>query len=205
MDATTIRDDTSKRHAHKYANKNPIHRLALGRFYDAMAKEIEGLAPASVLDFGCGEGFLVDKLAERGLSLRQYCGLDLREGALAAARERHPANDYINADIFEWDAAGRQFDLVVVSEVMEHLIEPERFLPRLAALSRGHVLLTVPHEPWFQLANLARGRDLIRLGNHPEHINHWNLETFTQFVGASMKVIKSYTVFPFVYVLAQPV
>lgn len=169
-----------------------------------MATEIDGLDPGSVLDFGCGEGFLVDKLAERGVSLKNYCGLDLRDDALDAARTRNPENEYVKADIFDWPTDDRQFDLVVASEVMEHLIDPEKFLPRLAALSSGHVLLTVPHEPWFQLANLARGRDLIRLGNHPEHINHWNLKTFTEFVGSSMTIIKSYTVFPFVYVVAQP-
>ena len=52
-----------------------------------------------------------------------------------------------------------QFDLVVASEVLEHLYEPERFLERLCRLSRGPVLLTVPHEPWFRLCNLLRGRD----------------------------------------------
>lgn len=204
MVGTTIREDTSLRHVHKYANKNPIHRLALGRFYDAMAKEIGILNPESVLDFGCGEGFLVDQLAERNVTLANYCGVDLREDALTAARTRHADVEFVNANIFDWPNDERQFDLVIASEVMEHLIEPETFLPRLASLAKSHVLLTVPHEPWFQISNLVRGRDFIRLGNHPEHINHWNLKTFQDFVSNDLKVVKAFTVFPFVYVLAQP-
>lgn len=169
-----------------------------------MAAELNRLAPASTLDFGCGEGFLLDKMADRDVSLEGYCGLDLRQDALANARTRHPSTEFICDDVFQWPTDDRKFDLVIASEVMEHLINPETFLPRLGELSAGHVLLTVPHEPWFQLANLARGRDLIRLGNHPEHINHWNLKTFSAFVGAHLTIKNAWTVFPFIFLLATP-
>ncbi len=202
--ATTIREDTGRRHAHKYANKNPLHRLALGRFHDEMADVFRTLKPSSVLDFGCGEGFLVDKLSERGVEVSGYLGLDLREDAIAEAKSRHPEKSFVCADIFEWEAPAEGFDLVVASQVMEHLIEPERFSPRLGALASGRVLLTVPHEPWFQLVNLARGRDLIRLGNHPEHVNHWNASTFEAFLAPSLEVERMWTAFPFVFALAAP-
>jgi len=169
-----------------------------------MAEEIIRLAPKSILDFGCGEGFLVDKMVERDVTLDGYCGLDLREDALGAARSRHPDIEFVHADIFDWPQEKRSFDLVIGAEVFEHLINPEKFLPRLSQLSSGHILLTVPHEPWFQLGNLIRGRDFIRLGNHPEHINHWNLETFAEFVGEHLTVERKWTVFPFVFVLASP-
>ena len=202
--ATTIRTDTAERHRGKYANTNPLHRLALGRFHDDMAETIRALKPASVLDFGCGEGFLLDKMAERGVDVPGYVGIDLRTDAIEEAARRHPSADFVLADIFDWPAQARKFDLVIASQVMEHLFEPARFLPRLGALASAHVLLTVPHEPWFQLMNLARGRDLIRLGNHPEHVNHWNVETFSAFVGEALDVERAWKAFPFVFVLARP-
>ena len=199
---TTIRDDTAERHNHKYENQNPIHKLVLGRFHDAMAVAINDVSPSTILDFGCGEGFLVGKMAARGCALPGYIGVDLRKDAIVDARARNPGVEFECADIFQWPADNRQFDLVVASEVLEHLIEPERFLERLAVLSRKHLLLTVPLEPWFQISNLVRGRDLIRLGNHPEHINHWNTKTFAEFAAPFVTVEKVWTVFPFVFLSA---
>lgn len=157
-----------------------------------------------MLDFGCGEGFLLDKMAARDVAMHGYTGLDLRADAIDAARDRWPRADFRVADLFEWPEAGRTFDMVLALEVLEHLPSPERFMARLAELSGSTLLLTVPHEPWFQLANLARGRDLIRLGNHPEHINHWNPKTFADFVADYADVVSVRSVFPFVVLTARP-
>jgi hypothetical protein len=37
---------------------------------------------------------------------------------------------------------------------------------------------SVPFEPYFRIGNVLRGKHLGRLGNHPEHVQHWNLRTF---------------------------
>lgn len=166
--------------------------------------ELKRLAPTSVLDFGCGEAFLLDELLKRDVAFAGYTGLDAREGAIAEAYARHPAREFIAADIFDWPNDDRRFELVLASQVLEHLFEPERYLERLVRLASGRLLLTVPLEPWFQLMNLMRGRDFIRLGNHPEHINHWSEETFADFVGTQAEVKRAWTVFPFVFVLAAP-
>tara|TARA_B100000949_G_scaffold229162_1_gene237728 strand:- start:148 stop:660 length:513 start_codon:yes stop_codon:yes gene_type:complete len=169
-----------------------------------VARVLTELAPETVLDFGCGEGFVLDELEERGVALSGYEGVDLREDALAEARRRRPDQGFTCANLFDPAFDGRKFDLVMSLETLEHLFEPERALKRLASLSSGHLLLTVPNEPWFQLMNLARGRDLIRLGNHPEHINHWNAKTFSAFVEPHARVLKVFTRFPFVILLAEP-
>lgn len=156
-----------------------------------------------MLDFGCGEGFVVDELAERGIDLKGYEGVDLREDALAEARDRCPDHRFTCANLFDARFDEKRYDLVMSLEVLEHLFEPEKALQRLVALTGGKLLLTVPNEPWFQLANLARGRDFIRLGNHPEHINHWNAKTFAEFVGQHARVLDVKTRFPFVILLAE--
>ena len=65
----TIRDDTAARHLWKYTNRNPIHRLALRRFFDRIAGEILEMRPDTVLDFGCGEGFFLREVEARGVAL----------------------------------------------------------------------------------------------------------------------------------------
>lgn len=178
--------------------------MSLGAFHDQLAETISACAPQSLLDFGCGEALLLDRLIARGVALEGYLGVDLRAEAIAEARARHPRLAFREADIFSLPPDGQRFDLVLASQVLEHLPSPARFLERLAALCSGRLLLTVPHEPWFRLANFARGRDILRFGNHPEHVNHWDPQSFAAFVDPFAEVERCWTSFPFVLLLARP-
>jgi hypothetical protein len=40
--------------------------------------------------------------------------------------------------------------------------------------SRGHVIITVPNEPIFRIANFLRGKNVTRFGNPEDHIHHFN-------------------------------
>jgi 2-polyprenyl-3-methyl-5-hydroxy-6-metoxy-1,4-benzoquinol methylase len=196
--------DTATPHRHKYENKNPVQRFVLGRFFDAIVKEIREINPERVLDFGTGEGYFLEELGKRGFTFKSLVGLDLREDALNRARSIYPSYEFIKVDLFNWKIERGSFDLVVASEVLEHLNDPGRFLERLSDLSRGHLLLTVPFEPWFRLMNLLRGRNIRRLGNHPEHINRWGYGEFKKFVTKYVRTCKSYVIFPFIIVVAKP-
>ncbi|MCP4319928.1 MAG: class I SAM-dependent methyltransferase [Hyphomicrobiales bacterium] len=204
MKATTIRHDTTKRHVAKYTNQNLLHRLSLGKFHDALAKELGALAPKSVLDFGCGEGFVLDELASRGVDLEGYKGLDLRADALAEARSRWPSKQFVCADVFDSEFDTERFDVTIAFEVFEHLFDPDAAMRRLVTLTDRALVVTVPHEPWFQLVNLARGRDFIRLGNHPEHVQHWNPSTFADFINQHAELVSIRRSFPFIVATARP-
>lgn len=54
--------------------------------YDALA-ELASLADASILDLACGDGYLLQRLAERA-PRAALVGIDMSDGELAAARER---------------------------------------------------------------------------------------------------------------------
>ena len=200
---TTIREDTSKRHASKYQNKNHVHQLVLGRFLDAASEELSHFGKGSILDFGCGEAFFWKEMAQRGVSFGGVSGIDLREDALEVARNNFPGFSFINQDILTWEPGGK-FDLLIASQVLEHLPNPGVFLEKLVSLTKGHLLLTVPWEPFFRLSNLARGRDIMRLGNHPEHINLWGAKKFEQFVSNYAQIVKVRHVFPFLMLIASP-
>jgi trans-aconitate methyltransferase len=203
---TTIRDDTGERHRRKYENSNVVHQLVLGRFLDAIAAEIRGIVSsrrARTLDFGCGEGFFLRELKRRGVRFDDLVGIDLREDALCEARERLPEYRFERADLLRWDEPEGGFDLVIASQVLEHLPNPEVFLKKLVFLTCGLLCLTVPWEPWFRTTNLLRGRDILRLGNHPEHVNRWGVKSFLNFVSTQADIVKVFTVFPFIIVIAK--
>jgi len=64
-----------------------------GSSYDLLAATVpaEHLATATVLDLGCGDGYLQETLIQRGLPPRRALGLDMSSAELHQARERLPA------------------------------------------------------------------------------------------------------------------
>jgi len=104
------------------------------------------LASIRVLDVGCGNGwFLAVPLARRGFDVT---GIDLHEPSID--RARHFADGLTNVrfavgTVSELGTA--RFDVVILSEVLEHVSDPKALL--LASLERlkpdGIVLITVPN------------------------------------------------------------
>lgn len=76
------------------------------------------------------------------------------------------------------------FDIVICSEVLEHLQYPGRALRELARVSGNMLLLTVPNEPWFCLGNLFALKNIQRFGNPIGHINHWTYRGFVKYINA---------------------
>ena len=202
--SNTILADTAQRHRSKYANRNPLHQFFLGRFFDAVAARVKSVKKDHVLEFGCGEGFFLQQLHERGIFFKDLLGIDLRGDAVAEAQKRFPRYRFSQVDLFSLDPQEKRFDLVIASEVIEHLFEPEKALDHLGRLCRGSVLVTVPWEPWFRLANLMRGRDISRLGNHPEHVQRFNKNKFAGLLARSMTIASLDSSFPFLIATGNP-
>ena len=102
--------------------------------------------------------------------------------------------------------AENKYDLVVCSEVLEHLEDPEQALKNIKELcnENGFILLSVPKEPIWRICNMARGKYWKDLGNTPGHIQHWTKRDFCRMVvNNGMKIISVKTPFPWTMVLAK--
>jgi len=187
-----------KSNEHKYTNKNYFHRLFLNRFLNTAFYEISRLGPKTILDFGCGGGFFLKAIKDRGLSDVKILGVDIRKESIERAKNLLPEYDFKQSDLFQITPDEFQFDLVMAIEVLEHLSEPEKFLNRITQFSSKYVLFTVPLEPWFRIMNLIRGRDVLLWGNHPEHVNHWSLNSFRRFLAKHIYIERLYVSFPWI-------
>lgn len=107
------------------------------------AQVIADTRPATVLDVGCGTGNQLTKpLAEQFPDVR-FLGVDSDEGTITFAQE---TNELPNLS-FATDITG-QFDLVIASEVLEHVEDPVDFLRSLRsrlAPAEGRLLVTTPN------------------------------------------------------------
>ena len=160
----------------KYGSQNPIVRSLMNGFDVALNGLVDEIAPQTIHEIGCGEGYWVVEWHGRGIAAR---GTDFSHQVIDMARE-HANSCGINADLFEarsiYDLeAGRDSaDLIVCCEVLEHLEEPERGFEALQNVVEKDLVLSVPREPLWRVLNLSRGKYLGDLGNTPGHLNHWS-------------------------------
>lgn len=184
----------------KYKSGNPIVQGLLSRYQDVLASLVVPLAPTSVLDVGSGEGMTAAKLHTLPLKF-SYKGIDLSAGAVEEARRRNPGLDFSQGSVFE--LGGQTADVVICLEVIEHLEDPAKAIDALAAATERSIVVSVPWEPWFRLGNLARGKYLDRLGNHPEHIQQFSPASIAALVSTRFTNVRVKTSFPWVFVCAD--
>ena len=101
-----------------------------------------GVQPRTVVEIGCGDGAVLAELARRGWTVD---GFELAENAARAARERGIARRVERFDGEHVPAATDEYDLAVLSHVLEHVPDPLPLLEEAARVARN-VLVEVPLE-----------------------------------------------------------
>ena len=183
----------------KYRSRNPVVRHLVGRFLHRVSELAATEHPRRILEVGCGEGIVMETLAAR-LPGARFVGLEFDETALEVARGRCSGATLVRGDACALPFGGQSFDLVVCLEVLEHLPEPARALRELRRVARSGCLLSVPHEPFFRLGNLLRGKNVARFGDPTDHLQHWGARDFAAFCRTELAVRVHTGAFPWLIV-----
>lgn len=187
----------------KYGTRNPVARLLMAGFLGTMARLVERVNPRdSVLEVGCGEGHLAHELSLRQGPFARFELCDLSLDRLRS--DLGPSIRPRVASIYELPYADREFDLVICSEVLEHLEAPERGLRELTRVARHAVLVSTPHEPWFRILNLCRGAYLEALGNTPGHLQHFGPSTLRRLLEPHLTIDSLQRPLPWLVALCRP-
>ena len=189
----------------KYETRNPVARFLVARFLDDLEAAVRELAPRSVLDVGCGEGIVTERIA-RALPETTVTGLDVAAPGLLAEWERRSAHNLRfrsgSAYALPWD--DRSFDVVCAFEVLEHLERPADALAEMARVASRALVASVPREPVWRVLSFLSGHYVAALGNTPGHVNHWSRRTFGRFAACAGKVVRVRTPFPWTMVTVVP-
>jgi 2-polyprenyl-3-methyl-5-hydroxy-6-metoxy-1,4-benzoquinol methylase len=120
----------------------------------------------TLADVGCGVGNLLNHIGRRYSPTEQF-GYDFSQTAIDYAKKRGiHANFYVH-DIYE--SLDRSFDLIMCTEVLEHLLYPGKALSKLVSAIKpgGALLITVPDG---------------RKDTYAGHINFWSPESWQIFI-----------------------
>lgn len=113
-------------------------------FYAEVARIVAEDGPRSVIDVGCGAGDLLRAVVDAADPERAV-GVDHAAAGIRRARHLVPAGEFHVQSLYELDLP-ETFDLVLCTEVLEHLTEPDAAMAVLMRLCDpfGRVVITVP-------------------------------------------------------------
>ncbi len=101
---------------------------------------------SAVLDIGCGNGGLAEALRARGC---RVTGVDVSGKAIDEARKFLSGSFCFDVEAEEWPEAlmDKKFDLIIASEVIEHIFDPDIFLSKVNYLIApgGKAIITTPN------------------------------------------------------------
>ena len=169
----------------KHSRKDPISRWHVRSVMEVLYQLVESTNPKTVLDAGCGEGFVSHYLATRNGSI-SITGVDVQPQAIEFAKKNFgEVATYQVASLYSLPFSDNSFDTVVCSQVLEHLDDVEAAVAELKRVARRFVVITVPREPYFKCINdLARA---IRFSDDPGHVNFWTSSDFQVFMRGHFK------------------
>lgn len=101
---------------------------------------------SKILEIGCGMGYLTFALHKAGFNI---LGLDISQKAIDYAIKMY-GDFYICADIFEYSKKNsNKFDIVILTEVIEHVTNPIEFLKEIKKLltDKGKIIVSTPENP----------------------------------------------------------
>jgi 2-polyprenyl-3-methyl-5-hydroxy-6-metoxy-1,4-benzoquinol methylase len=130
---------------------NGLSGEKLTRVFVELVKKLEGVQ--SICDLGCGNGHITGRLAALGYYVT---GVDASASGIQIAQRTYPGVEFVHA-LIDRDISLGQFDLVISSDVIEHLYRPSDLLDAAGLLLKpgGQILLGTPYHGYLKNLVLA--------------------------------------------------
>ena len=147
----------------------------------------------SICDLGCGNGYIANRLAAFGYDI---FGIDASKSGVAIARAQHERSQHTGKVSFLESGIDRQtrsknglplVDLVISSDVIEHLYRPAALLEAAEHLVKpgGKLLITTPYHGYLKNVALSLSG---RMDNHFSalhdggHIKFFSVKSLSELV-----------------------
>jgi SAM-dependent methyltransferase len=142
--------------------------------YDCRLAKLKALTDGgrTLLDVGCGAGYLVERAALGGW---EASGVEIGDWALAAAARRGVKNLFVG-ELKDLGFADEHFDVVYCAQVLEHLKQPMELLKEVKRILRpgGVFYADLPN---YRTLSILAGRDDWYMNYPPQHLNYFTPAT----------------------------
>lgn len=136
---------------HTKSAGNGVSGEKLTHVFVDLVKKLDGVR--SICDLGCGNGHITGRLAALGYHVT---GVDASASGIQIAQHAYPGVEFVHALIDRTLSLG-QFDLVISSDVIEHLYRPSDLLEAAVTQLKpgGQILLGTPYHGYLKNLILA--------------------------------------------------
>ena len=122
-------------------------------FYSSCIKILKREIQGKVLDIGCGQGILLEKLLNR-FPVNHAVGIDISPKlcSIAASRNNQATISNLDAEDIDTGFSENYFDIIFMTEVLEHLLNPQKVLLKVSKIlkNNGELVISVPNRDWFR-------------------------------------------------------
>lgn len=127
--------------------KENLYKQKSNSYFSNVRKEIFSLLPhycENILDLGCGNGSTLAWIKEKGMCKNTY-GIDISKECY----EKKNIDFYLNEDLEQSESFFKniKFDIILILDVLEHLIDPDTFLKKVlnCLKKNGSIILCIPN------------------------------------------------------------
>ena len=186
---TFYRDEFFQIHKPKYAQEEQKdiawHRMMFADRLEDFT-ELLGRKPESVLDIGCGTGLFLRWLSGEGIKRCVGIEPNMQMCTLALANSSEcVSGSIIQADSFHNPPIAREFDVVVLQFVLEHVLDPETMIRQAVAHLKPDGILYVCCPNDFtdiqEQAASAIGKPFYWV-HVPDHCNYFNFDSLEKLL-----------------------
>lgn len=140
----------------EYGWKSTEHPNSCDYLGNEILNKLNDIMPESVLDLGCGNGALCALMYSQNNDIK-VVGVDYDKQGIKLATDQYPSIDFYNYGVQDnpselLNKTQQSFDVVVSTEVIEHLYAP-RLLPSYASSvlkDGGLLIITTPYHGYLK-------------------------------------------------------
>lgn len=150
--------------------------------------EIRSLGTKQIVDAGCGSAELIRKIMENTQEA-ELAGFDVSQKVIEINKQKYPGVYFFTLNLNEKVSAGKTFEMVICTEVIEHLRNWEKAIENLAGLvgNDGYIIITT------QAGKIHKHHKAL---DHLKHFKKEEIENELKKYG--LKIVKShYSGWPF--------
>lgn len=173
-----------------YESLPEYDRLAIRRRAELIADFINGHGNEHVLDIGCGEGVQLEVLENRGF--HKLIGIDIALLRVKRAYKRAPISANAAGSAITLPFPKNYFDVVVCSEVIEHLPDVNAALSEMRRVVKpgGRIILSTPYDENIHYSVCIHCGKLTPNGGHLHSFEENGIKDLLQAAGFEVDLSK---------------